>query len=58
MEVLSISSNHIDVLITIEDGDENWRLTGIYGFPESQMKYKTCELTNQLALMESTDKGL
>jgi hypothetical protein len=34
VEVLSLSSNHIDVLIAIENGDEKWRFTGIYGFLE------------------------
>jgi exonuclease III len=58
VEVLSLSSNHIDILIAIENGDEKWRLTGVYGFPESQMKHKTCELIDQLSLVESTDKWL
>jgi len=48
VEALSLSSNHIDVLIAIENGDEKWRLTGVYGFPESRMKHKTCELIYQL----------
>jgi hypothetical protein len=48
VDVLSLSSNHIDILIAIENEDEKWRLTGVYGFPESQMKHKTWELIDQL----------
>jgi hypothetical protein len=58
VELLSLSSNHIDVLIAIENGDEKWRLTGVYGFPKSQMKHKTCELIDQLSLAASIDKWL
>lgn len=58
VEVLSLSSNHIDVLIVIENGNGKWRLSGEYGFPESQMKDKTCELIEQLSLVESLDKWL
>jgi endonuclease/exonuclease/phosphatase family metal-dependent hydrolase len=46
------------VLIAIENGYEKWRLTGVYGFLESQMKHKICELIDHLSLVESTDKWL
>lgn len=36
----SFSNNHIDALITMEDG-VSWRFTGLYGYPEADNKSKT-----------------
>lgn len=52
VEILSLSSNHIDVLIANENEDEKWKfIRGVYDFSESQMKHKTCELIDLLALV-------
>ncbi|KAH6784204.1 hypothetical protein C2S52_009163, partial [Perilla frutescens var. hirtella] len=39
------------------DSDQGWRLTGIYGWPEDHLKYKTWELMRQLKQVEH-DKWL
>ena len=49
----SLSANHIDVTILMEDGIK-WRFTGVYGHPESDNKGKTgrllCSLYNDEGL--------
>ena len=44
MALLTQSSHHIDVEIGEGDDEPSWRLTGLYGWPETQHKLKTCEL--------------
>jgi hypothetical protein len=39
----SKSKNHIDLEVS-KTGGEKWRFTGIYGEPQSNLKYKTWEL--------------
>jgi hypothetical protein len=55
VEVISFSNNHIDVLISMEEGEEKWRRTGIYGFPEAPLKYKTFNLIDNL--VEANDNS-
>lgn len=43
----SKSKNHIDLEVS-ETGGEKWRFTGIYGEPQSNLKYKTGELIEWL----------
>ncbi|KAJ8443741.1 LOW QUALITY PROTEIN: hypothetical protein Cgig2_029646 [Carnegiea gigantea] len=38
VSLLSMAMNHIDVI------SSKWRFTGIYGFPKTQNKLKTCDL--------------
>jgi len=38
----SKSKNHIDLEV-LETGGDKWRFTGIYGEPQSDLKYKTWE---------------
>ncbi|MCI47448.1 hypothetical protein A2U01_0068690, partial [Trifolium medium] len=35
---------------------ERWRCTGVYGYPDSQSKHRTCELIEQLAAGSDIDK--
>ncbi|XP_071723825.1 uncharacterized protein [Rutidosis leptorrhynchoides] len=44
VDILSFSLNHIDAII-----DDTWRITGIYGWPESENKWKTGKLILDLA---------
>ncbi|KAJ8434317.1 hypothetical protein Cgig2_009942 [Carnegiea gigantea] len=45
---LSSAFNHIDVATKWKSSDNERRFTGIYGFPETQNKLKTCELISDL----------
>ena len=49
--VTSFSLHHIDVNIQIE-GSTEWRLTGIYGYPEAENKKKTGELLKRMKSVE------
>jgi len=46
--LLSKSSNHVDVEIDGGDDEPNSRFIGVYGWPETQNKLKTCELLRYL----------
>ena len=48
MNLLSCSLHHIDVTIQWENDDNLWRFSGIYGWPEKQLKEKTRELIHDL----------
>lgn len=56
VQILSLSLNFIDMLVSVDAGEQVWRCTGIYGFPETNAKAKTCELINQLADKDPNDK--
>lgn len=43
----SMSKNHIDVLVN-QEAHEQWRLIGVYGWPERSNKFKTWELLRSL----------
>ena len=47
VSVTTFSMNHIDVVISCNGGDE-WRFTGLYGFPEEENKHKTGVLLKAL----------
>lgn len=49
VEILSLSLNHINMLVSMDNGEQKWQCTGIYGFHESHSKAKTCDLINHLA---------
>ena len=42
--LLSCTTNHIDVAVRWKVSEPEWQFTGVYGFPETQNKLKTCEL--------------
>ncbi|XP_071722765.1 uncharacterized protein [Rutidosis leptorrhynchoides] len=44
ISLLSFSKHHIDVIV-----DNDWRYTGIYGWPEASSKKNTCKLLLDLA---------
>uniref|UniRef100_A0A803LSW9 Endonuclease/exonuclease/phosphatase domain-containing protein n=1 Tax=Chenopodium quinoa TaxID=63459 RepID=A0A803LSW9_CHEQI len=46
--IQSFSLNHIDIGV-ISEVDEEWRFTGIYGYPEEENKTKTGALLEKLA---------
>jgi ribonuclease HI len=56
--ILSFSSNHIDMLVKLTNDDVEWRCTGLYGFPETANKHKTCDLINHLANSYSINRWL
>lgn len=58
VEVMSFSLHRIDFLISLQEGEEKWRCSGIYGYPESHDKHKTCELIDHLATTNNTSKWL
>jgi len=58
VDIKSFSKNHIDFFISLEEGEEKWRCTGVYGYSDTQSKHKTCELIEQLAGMGNTDKWM
>ncbi|KAJ1406196.1 hypothetical protein SESBI_25263 [Sesbania bispinosa] len=43
-DILSTSANHIDDMVSLDDGETSWRCTGIYDFPESDRKHMTWDL--------------
>jgi len=61
VNLLSRAFNHINILVRWGQVEPEWRLTHLYGFPESYNKLKMCELilglqshTNLLWLVEAT----
>lgn len=48
IEVVYFSQNHIDATVFMEEREERWRLTGVYGYLEGNMKIKTSELLRSL----------
>ncbi|XP_075668948.1 uncharacterized protein LOC142638768 [Castanea sativa] len=49
VEVVLSSPNHIDALVGVKL-DEQWRFTGVYGFPNSARKHETWSLIRSLHL--------
>lgn len=47
MILRSKSKNHVDLEV-LETGGAKWRFTGIYGEPQSELRYKTWELLDWL----------
>ena len=47
VSIKSYSNNHIDAVIN-EGKPDAWRLTGVYGAPETQNRYKTWDLLRRL----------
>ncbi|CAL1354531.1 unnamed protein product [Linum trigynum] len=45
--IMSLSFNHIDARV-VEDNGFVWRFSGVYGWPETQDKYKTWEVIDRL----------
>ena len=48
VDLLSCSFHHIDVSITLAGVNSTWRFTGIYGWSESQQKWKNGHLIMDL----------
>lgn len=46
IDIQTFSTNHIDAFVGKE---EQWRVTGVYGFPEDGQKWKTWRLLDNLA---------
>jgi hypothetical protein len=49
MNTKSFDLHYIDMSITNSISNHTWRATGIYGFPQAQNKYLTCQLINDLS---------
>lgn len=58
VQILSMSLNHIDMLVKMGVDDDSWRCTGIYGYPKQHHKTSTCDLINSLARAVFKDKWL
>jgi len=48
VSLLSLSLHHVDVAIKNIGGLFAWRFTGIYGYPKTENKHKTCDLLKDL----------
>ncbi|KAJ8439338.1 LOW QUALITY PROTEIN: hypothetical protein Cgig2_022475 [Carnegiea gigantea] len=48
VSLLTMSLHHVDVIIRDFGGSQEWRFTGLYGYPDSQHKTKTCDLISDL----------
>jgi len=48
VNLLSCAANHVDVSVKWNQDSDEWRFTGMYGFPETVNKLKTCELLMDL----------
>ncbi|KAJ8422351.1 hypothetical protein Cgig2_014892 [Carnegiea gigantea] len=49
VSLMSISLNHVDPTVKNVGCLLEWRFTGIYGYPETHSKYKTCDLLKDLS---------
>jgi exonuclease III len=49
LEIMNFDFNYIDVSIHNSINNQSWRATGIYGYPQAQNKYLTCQLINDLS---------
>jgi hypothetical protein len=49
LEIKNADLNYIDVEISSITNNTVWRATGIYGYPQTQNKYLTCQLINDLS---------
>jgi hypothetical protein len=47
LTIIDENSNYIDMHIT--SNNIQWRATGLYGFPQANNKFLTCDLINELA---------
>lgn len=47
LTLISSSTNHMDFVVTNANGSQ-WRLTGLYGYPEAENKEKTWRIMRQL----------
>jgi hypothetical protein len=50
--------NYIDIFISTPDNPHFWRATGLYGYPQTQNKYLTCQLINDLSCTNICSKWL
>ncbi|KAK7259522.1 hypothetical protein RIF29_25131 [Crotalaria pallida] len=48
VEILSFSNNHIDIKVTTEEVKESLWVSCVYGFPESDLKFRTLDIISQL----------
>lgn len=48
VQLLRMSDNHIDVTISVNDG-QSWRLTTMYGEPDRSKRRRTWELLRKLS---------
>ncbi|KAJ8429008.1 hypothetical protein Cgig2_012706 [Carnegiea gigantea] len=53
---LSCSFHHIDILLKRMLDDHEWCFTGFYGYPETQSKFKTCDLLLDLKVQSVLPK--
>ncbi|XP_050212910.1 uncharacterized protein LOC126664524 [Mercurialis annua] len=49
VRISNSSSNHIDFAVMDVEADLRWRGVGVYGWPESQNKHRTCELVKSFS---------
>jgi hypothetical protein len=58
INVIGFNNNMIDCYVEGDNIDNNWRATGIYGYPKHHQKHLTCELISQLYQSNNHDKWL
>jgi exonuclease III len=58
MDIKSFDLNYIDMSISNSTNNQSWRATGIYGFPQAQNKYLTCQLINDLSCINECTNWL
>jgi hypothetical protein len=49
VDIINSDFNYFDVLISTVNEPSNWRATGIYGYPQHQNKFLTCQLISDLS---------
>ena len=49
VDLIFFGSNHIDVIVSMRDGSQPWRFTGIYGEPRRENRYQSWTLLRRLA---------
>jgi exonuclease III len=48
VDIMDMDFNYIDVSVTNINDNSKWRATGLYGYPQHQNKYLTCDLIKSL----------
>jgi exonuclease III len=46
IDIIDIDFNYVDVIVTNCSDSMQWRVTGVYGYPQHQNKHLTCRLMN------------
>jgi hypothetical protein len=58
LNIIGYNNNMIDCYIVCDNDSNNWRATGIYGFPNQNNKHLTCDLISRLSQTNDNDQWL